>query len=300
MSQVQKMTGSIAVLVEMANGNGDIDNGEPRLRPDKRGWISPMCLKRQPRDFLENHDDPAFKVIAKQCGIPPSELHIFESRKKGFGDMSDSDACKEALKLVAADEMKALKRYYDMRTFGCTCLEETDDSSDKKVHFVRTGCIQFSPLTSIAPVELVIGGLSKKATLRENIGQDLGPNAIKLVQHGLYFGCFFISPSEAFKTRATGKDIDLLLFLIPHFFSRRGAQRARVHVVSSIVGTHTNPLGSFNENHFIESCTPTLKDPEKIPVGMSDYNMPSVVSIQKAMKGMGEFSKISELCQNGN
>jgi hypothetical protein len=53
-SKVPRITGLLIIEVRDSNPNGDPDNaGFPRQRPDDRGEISPVSIKRKMRDLVE-------------------------------------------------------------------------------------------------------------------------------------------------------------------------------------------------------------------------------------------------------
>ena len=52
-SKVPRITGLLIIEVRDSNPNGDPDNaGFPRQRPDDRGEISPVSIKRKMRDLV--------------------------------------------------------------------------------------------------------------------------------------------------------------------------------------------------------------------------------------------------------
>ncbi|MHA2279391.1 MAG: type I CRISPR-associated protein Cas7 [Promethearchaeota archaeon] len=307
MSTMNKIMGCIAVWVEMANPNGNIEDGGPRVLTDGHGWISAMCSKRQFRELLADHSSPVFQEILAQTDIPEERLHIFESVEKGFPDLRGKEAVDAALGLSDDDK---LARYIDMRLFGTTCLEERADKTKKgeSTRFLRTGCIQFDELVSLVPIDVVMAGISKKAPLRDTTKShdgdknpelwqsDLAPEAIKVVRSGLYFGCFYISPAEAFKTQTTEKDVELFLDLVPHMFNRKATQRANVQVVFAMTATHNGVLGSFPEHLFRAACRPQLRDPESIPLILGDYVLPTLSDVKKATASL-DVSKVVDLLE---
>lgn len=307
LTTMNKIMGCVAVWVEMANPNGNIEDGGPRVLTDGHGWISPMCAKRQHRELLADHDSPTFREILGRTDIPEERLHVFESVSKGFPDKSGKEAVDAALALT--DDAK-LNRYIDMRLFGTTCLEERADKTKKgeSTRFLRTGCVHFDSLVSLAPVDVVVAGISKKAPLRDSTKghdgdknpelwqSDLAPEAIKVVRSGLYFGCFYISPAEAFKTQATELDIQLFLDLVPHMFSRKATQRASVQVVFAMTATHNGALGSFPEHLFRETCRPRLRNPEGIPLTLEDYAVPTLSDVKGKMTSL-DVQKVENLLE---
>lgn len=289
---MNKVTGCVVIRVDMSNPNGNIDDGGPRVLPDGCGWISPVCCKRQIRELLADHESPVFRELTSMTEIPDERLHIFETEEKGFEGKKGMDAVKAALAL--SDEEK-LDKYFDLRVFGATCLPEREDKTQKggTGRFLRTGCVQFGSPISLSPIEVVTAGISKKAPLRDTTeGQDNGglwqsdfaPDGVKVVRHGLYFGLFHISPTEAAKTNASKEDFELLLQLIPHMFSKKAAQRAGVEVVAAFSAEHTSVLGSFPEHLFEEACRPKLRDSNTIPTSVNDYVIPTWQDVKDAMK----------------
>lgn len=312
---------NFALAVEMSNPNGDIDTGQPRQRYDQRGWISDKAIKRQIRDLIDRngHQNAIIEAVAKQVGASLANLNIFESAFRGFADAkNEKDAADRAVEMMKKNLPEALKRYFDLRMFGGMPLgskskgndeeaEEEDskpsskkkkkDSSEEKSsgrELVVRGCTQIMPPVSIAPIEVIVEGSSKRFPLRDE-GKlllakqgDLAPGSIKLVQHGLYYGSIFINANESEAVNATDLDVEVLKRLVPMLFTRRSASRSGVFVAHAVMGYHSGRMQSFNEFRFIEACRPKVSS--ALPAGQSptsfdQYEIPTIEQIKERMKG---------------
>jgi CRISPR/Cas system type I-B associated protein Csh2 (Cas7 group RAMP superfamily) len=304
----QSQIGCVAVLVDMANPNGNTETGEPRTLDDGRGWASPFCIKHHLRSMLADHASPEFKELCDRLEIGRADrdrFFIFESPKKGYDEMSAKEAVETALSLSPED---ICKRFWDVRLYGTTALEGKDNDGEDgkkaekrkrgdKGRFIRTGCVQVSPFVSLRPVEVIVDSLTKKSPLEadkiESGESTFGSNAIRLVKHGLYFGNYRVSAAESDKTMATDLDVTVLKNLIPLLFTRRAAQRVCVDVVMAFHAVHSNVLGSFNEQQFIQACTPVVISAGD-PASLSDYRIPTLDSVREAMKN-AKVERIEDL-----
>lgn len=281
---MKRATGLLVYEVKGANPNGSPDwDNQPRTLNDGRGVITPVSVKRKIRDLLADHNSDVFKAICQELDLNPDEFHIFESMHRGF-DLDDAvKAARDAIKLSKDDSSAFLKRYWDVRVFGTTLLEENKDKDKENAKYIKTGCVSFSPAFSIAPVQIVEMSITKKAPLREellvNKQGDMAPMALKFVQHGLYCQRFGVNPHVAHYTNTTDKDIEVLKALLKHTFNfSESASRpaGSMNLLHAWWAEHEKPLGSFKESDFFAQLTPTKEsDPENPSTKLTDYNIPN-------------------------
>lgn len=301
-----KSFGVFSIGVEMANPNGDIDNGSPRISGQLLGWISPYRIKRELRNQLEDHSDPSTVELLKQLGIKtPENFSIFESRLKGFDGIKGIDDLKaknQAVKLFQEDGKAGLERYWDIRLFGGTLLEgETSKGANDATRYVRTGAVQISSPVSILPIVTLTSGLSKKSPLDKDhltggskAGTGtFGQGAIKLVEHGVYYGFYSVSASESHKTGMTDLDLEVFKSVLPHMFSRHAAQQVGVNVIQAFHCTHNNLRGSFNEFGLIELARPRAKTQNA--TSFSDYAFVTQAAIKKYLGKSGQLEVLTDV-----
>ena len=155
-NQVPRITGLLVIEVRKSNPNGDPEReSSPRQRPDGKGEISPVSIKRKLRDLVERSDDQDSLVWAKlkeslKLGADANEkFMILESRGR------KRDEIKEQLK----NNFEAFKSaYWDARLFGNTFLEEGGKDT------IRAGVAHFGVGVSVAVGVMVIEVLSAYAS----------------------------------------------------------------------------------------------------------------------------------------
>src|SRR5581483_6501217 len=80
-TDIKRATGLLVIEVVNSNPNGDPDReSDPRQRPDARGEISPVSLKRKLRDLVENKEGPVWQTLQKELELEPERYQILESR----------------------------------------------------------------------------------------------------------------------------------------------------------------------------------------------------------------------------
>tara|TARA_Y100000310_G_C20700493_1_gene829313 strand:+ start:5938 stop:6954 length:1017 start_codon:yes stop_codon:yes gene_type:complete len=318
-----KQFGCIAKLLEMSNVGGEIDTGAPR-EVEGYGWETSGSQKRKLRDQIEDHRTPLAQALFAQLGIDKDELekrfNIAESRHRNWHDISELESRNRYLEMIANEPAEAQERFWDNRTFGRTSLskdekdgKKNDKKDDKKnnngdnsVRGVVRGCVQFQPSKTILPITTILDGLSKKAPLRkellspDNPTGDLGPGAIKLVNHAVYFTWYIIDANQSFHTKADDRDIDLLKMLIRGMHSHdASASRTGTHIVMAFHATHASVMPSFNEFDFIRACTPKAKGDPTVPSqSFDEYIIPTMDEIRAAMSN--QDIEIEDLIANGN
>lgn len=298
---MKRASGLIIIEVSGANPNGnpDWDNNPRQFLGGECGYITPMSLKWHIRNTLADHRSPCFREIAKRLKLDPERHHIFESKNRGYEEMSQSEASKAVLALAKGSLDKFFSRYLDARLLGCTFLETKDnqveepeetpkpkkgkakekESNGKEPKFrcVKTGCVTISPAVSVAPISTEEVTISKKAPLRD-VDQDLAPSAYKFVRHGLYVARISVNPHVAHHTHATDEDVDVLKFVLPHAFqmsSAGGRPSGSIWPIHIWWREHTNPLGSFNEYEWFKSLMPTRKGDQIASTSIDDYVIPN-------------------------
>lgn len=293
--------GLIFVESCMSNYNGDPDeDNKPRTLSDGTGLISPVCFKHRIREMIEDHKSPIWEHVKKLLDLDEEHYHIWESPVKGYDVATPLDAKEFWSKLVKESGKEALlKRFWDQRVFGTTALEENKNKGKKKsqeegeqdqhMKFIRTGCVAVSPLTSLAPIEIVSKTISKGNPLEDKLIEDaqgtLAPFSFKVGRHGVFSGFYVINPSKAHYTGTTKKDIELFKTLIKDALSVSiSALRSGVRAVQIINAEHDSPLCSFNESAFLEFCRPEIIDKDVLENGstsLSQYKFKTLEQIQE-------------------
>ena len=274
METFNRGTGLLIIEARHSNPNGDPDmESDPRvLESDGRGLISPVSYKRKLRDLVENKEGEAWKLAAASLGLHEEQFRILESRGRKR---------EEIIKMNAEQFQGA---YWDARVFGNTFLESLGDKDkkdrEKFDHFIRTGVVQFGPGISIAPIEVERLTLTNKSGVQEGKDRGMAPLAWRVVRHAVYALPFFINPAEARKSGCSGRDIDLLRFLIPHAYSQNASNvRPFVIVRHAWYATHRSPLGSCPDYLIIDTMTPrkVKGDSDQPSQSIEEYDIPTVL-----------------------
>jgi Cas7 group CRISPR-associated protein Csh2 len=293
--------------VKASAPNNSSVTGQPRVFPSGLGWISNVCLKHKIREMIEDHTNPVSLEILKMAAVSNADsFHIFESRKKGFSDLTEADATDAALKMFEDDGDDGLARYFDLRLFGTTMIPEREMS---KVQFTRTGAVQFSHAVSVLPIEIVIDGLTKMAPLvkkhlengKEGLSDKemsvqgtgtMGNDGLRMVEHGIYVCHYSINPFMAHKTHMTDKDVDVLKTLIPLMFSKSAANRM-VLIRQAFHVKHNNSTGSFNPIGLHNICQPRpVRDVPVASTSSADYIFTTEEDVKKWLGTRGMLEMI--------
>lgn len=293
---MKRVSGTIILSVNQSNPNGNPDwDNTPRQYGENIGFMTPMCIKRKIRDVLADHESPCFLEISKKLKINKERFHIFESKNRGFSDLTQKEATDKAVALAIQNRDAFLDKYWDYRLLGGIATETKDSKSEesdeedkpktkgkkdipkketKKQRFVNTGCLVVSPAVSVAPIEVIEETLSKKAPLTDK-EQDLAPAAYKFVRHGIYVANFTVNPHVAHHTKATEEDLKVLKETLIHAF-RLSMANARPKVWPLYIWwrEHTTALGSFNEYQWFKQLQPTVKIGVTTPTKDEDYIFP--------------------------
>ncbi|NLH01469.1 MAG: type I CRISPR-associated protein Cas7 [Clostridiales bacterium] len=236
-------TGLLLIDVTNSNPNGDPDReSDPRTRQDGRGEISPVSFKRKLRDLVEAKDSPLWKELVEELNLPEEGFDVLESKRTKRSDIRN----------LSSEEL--LKKYWDVRVFGTTFLEE---KTDEKGSFITSGVVQFGLGVSLDPVKIERMTTTKVLPVEDDKSKGMAPLAFRIVSYGLYAMPFFINATAAHKTLCTKKDIKLLLRLIPHAYKETASYvRPQVDIRHAFYVEHNRARGTYNDFRIIEALTP--------------------------------------------
>jgi Cas7 group CRISPR-associated protein Csh2 len=240
---INRGTGLLLIEAINSNPNGDPDReSDPRTRQDGRGEISPVSFKHKLRDLVLNKESPVWQGLAKELKLPEAGFDILESK----------DTKRADVRKLTIDEL--LAKYWDVRVFGTTFLEEQSAESGS---FIRTGVVQFGLGVSLSPIKIERMTTTKVLPVEEDKSRGMAPLAFRIVVYGLYAMPFFINATAAKQTRCTQKDIELLLRLIPYAYTQSASYvRPQVNIRHAFYVEHNRDRGTFNDFTMIETLTP--------------------------------------------
>lgn len=266
---VPRITGLLLLEVRKSNPNGDPEReSSPRQRPDGKGEISPVSVKRKLRDLVLEKDGVVWQELAVQPSVQggtmlnPDAFQILESRGR------NRDEIKEKMKPTDGKLGQAfIDAYWDGRLFGNTFLEEGGSDS------IRSGVAHFGVGVSLAPIDIEFSTWTNKSGVETGKDRGMAPMAFRVVKHGVYAVPFFVNPNVAHKTGCTKQDVDLMLNLIKYAYSNtRSVVRTMVDVLHVHTFTHLNRAGSVSDFALIDALTPKkLTAPEKPSECIADY-----------------------------
>lgn len=267
-NNVPRITGLLILEVRKSNPNGDPEReSSPRQRPDAKGEISPVSVKRKLRDLVLEKEGVVWRQVKAKLGIEDDQrFQILESRGR------KRDEIKKLMEGPNGQLSQAFKdAYWDGRLFGNTFLEEGGGDT------IRAGVAHFGVGVSVAPIEIEFSTWTNKAGVEAGKDRGMAPMAFRVVKHGLYAVPFFVNPNLAHKTGCTELDVKLMLELLPLAYAHtRSVVRTMVDVVHAHVFTHANPLGSLPDFALLDALTPRKKsEPEKPSDSLADYTIPS-------------------------
>lgn len=244
---IKRGTGLLLIDVKDSNPNGDPDReSDPRMRHDGRGEISPVSFKRKLRDLVAAKDSPVWQELATELGLSETGFDILESKETKRADVRS----------LSPNEL--LEKYWDVRVFGTTFLEEQSDESSS---FISTGVVQFGLGVSLDPIKIERMTTTKVLPVEDDKSKGMAPLAFRIVSYGLYAMPFFINATAARKTHCTQKDIELLLRLIPHAYKETASYiRSQVDIRYAFYVEHNRARGTFNDFKIIEALTPVRVD----------------------------------------
>lgn len=270
---VPRITGLLVLEVRKSNPNGDPEReSSPRQRPDGKGEISPVSVKRKLRDLVLEKEGVVWQQIKATLNIQDDQrFQILESR----GRQRD-----EIKKLMAGPNghlSQAFKdAYWDGRLFGNTFLEEGGGDT------IRAGVAHFGVGVSLAPIEIEFSTWTNKAGVEAGKDRGMAPMAFRVVKHGVYAVPFFVNPNLAHKTGCNDVDVKLMLELLPLAYAHtRSVVRTMVEVIHAHVFTHSNPLGSLSDFALLDALTPRKKsEPDRPSDSLADYAIPTWAEIK--------------------
>jgi Cas7 group CRISPR-associated protein Csh2 len=289
-NDISRITGLLVLEVRNSNPNGDPEReSSPRQRPDRKGEISPVSLKRKLRDLVEREDPSVWEGVTNGLELPAGyEYKIMESRERGWKDLTKSneedrsdEAWTKSSKLINDDFAGFKARYWDARLFGNTFLEKAKEEKGIQ-NTIRSGVAHFGVGISVAPVEIRFETWTKMAPAEPGKTRGMAPMAFRVVEHGVYTVPFFVNPNMAGGERGTGctrEDVEIMLRLLPYAYSlNRSVIRTQVEVVHAHVFKHNNPLGSVSDFALIDALTPRRipkEDSDKPSTSVTEYEIPT-------------------------
>ena len=261
---VPRITGLLILEVRKSNPNGDPEReSSPRQRPDGKGEISPVSVKRKLRDLVLEKEGVVWQEVKKALAIEADEkFQILESRGRKRDEIKKQMEPKDG-RLGQA----FIDAYWDGRLFGNTFLEEGGSDT------MRSGVAHFGVGVSIAPVDIEFSTWTSKSGVEAGKDRGMAPMAFRVVKHGLYAVPFFVGPNFAHKTGCTKLDVDLMLHLLKHAYAdTRSVVRSMVEVVHAHTFTHNSRAGSVSDFAFLDALMPKKNgDPDKSSVSLADY-----------------------------
>lgn len=259
-NDVPRITGLLILEVRKSNPNGDPEReSSPRQRPDGKGEISPVSVKRKLRDIVLEKEGVIWSETQAALGLDASRFHILESRGRNRDEIKKQMEPKDGK--IGQGFIDA---YWDGRLFGNTFLEEGGADT------IRTGVAHFGVGVSIAPIDIEFSTWTSKSGVETGKDRGMAPMAFRVVKHGLYAVPFFINPNLAHKTECTKQDVDLMLHLLKHTYSStRSVVRSMVEVVHAHTLTHKSRAGSVSDFSFLDALTP--KRLEKPSESLKEY-----------------------------
>ena len=284
-NSLPRITGLLVLEVRKSNPNGDPEReSSPRQRPDGKGEISPVSVKRKLRDLVLEKEGIVWREMKSQLGITADdEFQILENRGR------DRASIKNLLE-TNFDGFK--KAYWDARLFGNTFLEEAGPDT------IRAGVAHFGVGVSIAPIEIEFSTWTSKSGVETGKDRGMAPMAFRVVKHGVYAVPFFVNPNLAHKTGCTELDVNLMLSLLSQTYKANPAViRTMVEVVHAHVFTHKSPLGSVSDFALIDALTPKkLGDDKKPSESMADYQVPTWEEVKGQEVRKGAAKKFADCC----
>src|SRR6266550_5417917 len=141
---VPRITGLLILEVRKSNPNGDPEReSSPRQRPDGKGEISPVSVKRKLRDLVLEKEGVVWSEIKTTLSLDDNRFQILESRGRNRDEIKKQMEPKDGK--IGQGFIDA---YWDGRLFGNTFLEEGGADT------IRTGVVQFGLGLSIAPIDI--------------------------------------------------------------------------------------------------------------------------------------------------
>jgi Cas7 group CRISPR-associated protein Csh2 len=257
---VPRITGLLILEVRKSNPNGDPEReSSPRQRPDGKGEISPVSVKRKLRDLVLEKEGVVWSEIKASLDLADDRFQILESRGRNRDEIKKKMEPKDG-----KIGQSFIDAYWDGRLFGNTFLEEGGADT------IRAGVAHFGVGVSIAPIDIEFSTWTSKSGVEAGKDRGMAPMAFRVVKHGLYAVPFFVNSNLAHKTGCMKQDVDLMLQLLKHTYTgTRSVVRSMVEVVHAHTLTHKSRAGSVSDFAFIDALTP--KKLEKPSESLADY-----------------------------
>ncbi len=267
--RVPRITGLLVLEVRKSNPNGDPEReSSPRQRPDRKGEISPVSIKRKLRDLVLEKEGVVWAAAKGTLKIgDDTRFQILESRGR-----DRSAIIKQLAELPGGRLGQAfIDAYWDGRLFGNTFLEEGGSNT------IRSGVAHFGVGVSVAPIDIEFSTWTSKSGVESGKDRGMAPMGFRVVKHGVYAVPFFVNPNAAHKTGCTKLDVDLMLGLLKYAYSNTlSVVRSMVEVVHAHTLEHANSAGSVSDFAFIDALAPSKrKDPGEPSNDLSEYLLPS-------------------------
>lgn len=262
---VPRITGLLILEVRKSNPNGNPEReGSPRERPDGKGEISPVSVKRKLRDLVFEKEGVVWGEIKQTLGLENDRFQILESRGRNREEIKKQMEPKDGK--IGQGFIDA---YWDGRLFGNTFLEEGGADT------VRAGVAHFGVGVSIAPIDIEFSTWTSKSGVETGKDRGMAPMAFRVVKHGIYAIPFFVNPNLAHKTGCAKLDVDLMLQLLRHTYaSTRSVVRSMVEVIHAHTLTHKSRTGSVSDFALIDALTPKkTNNPDKPSESVADYEI---------------------------
>ena len=289
-TQVPRITGLLVIEVRKSNPNGDPEReSSPRQRPDGKGEISPVSIKRKLRDLVERNDDQDSLVWSQL----KDRLELGTDANDRFQILESRGRKREQIKKLLEEDFDGFKSaYWDGRLFGNTFLEEGGKDT------IRAGVAHFGVGVSVAPIDIEFSTWTNKSGVEEGKDRGMAPMAFRVVKHGVYIVPFFVNPTQAKKTGCTAADVKLMLHLLKYAYPHtRSVIRTEVEIVHAHVIEHKDPLGSFSDFAFLDALTPRrVPDKTKPSEALQpDYEVPTWDSIKDQPVRPGKAAKWADV-----
>jgi CRISPR-associated protein Csd2 len=283
---IPRVTGLLIIEVRNSNPNGDPDReSDPRTRAhDGRGMISDVSFKRKLRELVLQKEGPVWTELKTIIGIEHDDnfgIHVDQSARE-----------KERASRHDGEKKSLADKFWDVRVFGSTSLEEGDN-------FIRTGVAQFSIGVSAAKIRIQRDTNTVKAGVDVEKAADRGmaPLGFRVVEHGVYAMPFLINPTAAVKSGCTRQDIELLCRLIPYAYSHNPSRiRPLVDIKHAWYFEHKSQLGNCSDFAILDALTPSKENPQEPSTTWADYQYNDVELLEKLKRDFeGKYRHFGDL-----
>ena len=309
---INKFSVYLNVSVNMSNPNGDPDaEGGPRVTTDGYGLISNGSIKSKIRSILSQKDNILWDKLKTQFNLTSQDINncynIWESSNKGYDGVKNTREAANKFKEEFKDNLEEAisNRYYDVRLFGTTALEQKAKDS---ICITKTGPVVVSPLFTSLPVLVTEQTITKSFPMRDNKKEgsgdgdqgDLCPGAFKAVNFGLYEGRILFNPFYEKDSKITQQDINIFKKVLPYIFAATMSNcRPDVNFRQILWAEHDSPLGSFSERDFFDACSPEILDKNKIKdrisaTSINDFRFKTVDEIKNSVKNLTKLVDLLE------